>query len=421
MNAVAGVIHKMADEPLWAWSASALELMPDQAVFFLRKRDHALLRVEVSGTDAKSVRFESGCEGLVFSRDLAIRLALPCDFSGPVPGQIDAEVRLRLLDNAAEWPRRLAQTAAVAQSGETGGAEEALGRLVSALFEAEIAGFAAEQTYADLSRRLNHPLIVAEVEERVRGALRRWSEEGILSLLAVHLLAVRSAEGERERSLLLERNRLEQDHAQKLLQARQAVELAEMEQRRAIAEPNEVRWRLFEPADLQPAGARPPRLLKESAAPYEALVSGQHLQLFVRPASAGHVYVLALGPYRTAVGSEYRWMRLFGNEGRSDLAQRAPRAGGNRLAPGETLLFPADAGAAELFQHYLTIDSAAGWETLAVAITAQPVTDETLLRGLPKPKETGGDFRAFQDELNQGLQAAFGTGARIYLFQFFHS
>lgn len=421
MNTVTGLIHKTADEPLWAWSAPALELKPDHAVFFLRKRDQALLRVEVSGTDAKSVRFEPGCEGLVFSRDLAVRLAVPCDFRGPVPGQIDAEVRLRLLDNAAEWPRRLAQTAALAQSGEVGGPEEALGRLVSALFETEMAGFAADQTYAGVSRRLNDPLLVAEVEERVRGALRRWTEEGILSLLAVHLLAVRSEEGERERSLLVERNRLEQDHAQKLLQAKLAVELAEMNRLRALAEPNEVRWRLFEPADLLPAGARPPRLLKESAAPYEALVSGQHLQLFVRPASAGHVYVLALGPYSTAAGPEYRWMQLFGNEGRSDLVQRAPRAGGNRLAPGETLLFPGDAGAAELFQHYLTIDSAAGWETLAVAITPEPVADQTLVGALPRPAGAGGDFRAFQDELNRGLQAAFGTGARIHLFQFFHS
>ena len=114
-------------------------------------------------------------------------------------------------------------------------------------------------------------------------------------------------------------------------------------------------------------------------------------------------------------------MRLFGNEGRSDLLERAPRAGGNRLEAGETLLFPGDAGAAELFQHYLTIDAAPGWESLVVAITLQALPETSPGIELPRPAGARGDFRAFQNELNRGLQSVFGADARIYLFQFFHS
>jgi hypothetical protein len=421
MTAVTGIIRHRADEPFWAWSASRIELGPDQAIFFLRKCDRALVRVELSGTDPRTVRFEPGCEGLLVSRDFGVRLRLPCEFAGPMPGEIDAEVRLRLLDNAAEWPRRLPQMAIASPSGEIASPEQVLGRLVATLFEAEVAGLATGRAYAEFSRRLNDPLLLGEAEERLRCALARWTEEGIVSLLALHLLRVESQEGERQQRTSLEHRRLDQEHAQKLLRARQANELANLERQRVPAAPDEVRWRLFEPADLPPAGGRPPRLLKESSAPYEALVSGQHLQLFVRPVSAGHVYVLALGPYRTDATPEYRWMRLFGNAGRSDLSERAPRPGGNRLEVGETLLFPGDAGAAELFQHYLTIDAAPGWEHLVVAITPQALPDSSLGLDLPRPTRAQGDFRAFQHELNRGLQSVFGTDARIYLFQFFHS
>lgn len=421
MTAATGIVQAKADEPFWAWSGARLELAPDQAAFFLRKRDRALLRVELSGTDPKTVPFEPGCEALILCRDLGVRLRLPCEFAGGIPGEIDTEVRLRLLDRASEWPRRLPQTSAAGSTEQAGGPERALGALVAPLFGAEIARFAAAQDFAQFCRRLNEPQLIAEAEACLRGALGRWSDEGIITLLSVHFLGAHSPEAERLRRASAARSRIDEDHADKVRRARQANELAKVERQRALACPDEVRWRLFAPADLLPAGARPPPLVKESSAPYEALASGQHLQLVIRPVTAGHVYLLALGPYNAGTGTEYRWLRLFGNGGRSDLVERAPRAGGNRLAANETLLFPGDAGAAELFQHYLTVDGAPGWESLVVAITPQELPDAALAHDLPRPPDGQGDFRAFQDALNRGLRSIFGTEARLYLFQFFHS
>ncbi|HEY3755846.1 MAG TPA: hypothetical protein VGL42_06830 [Opitutaceae bacterium] len=426
MKTVAGILQRSADEPFWAWSAPTLELAPHQAVFFFRLRDQALMGVEVAGSDPRSVPFNPGCEGWVVSRDFGVRLRLPCQFAGGVPGEIDAEVRLRLLDQAGDWPRRLPQTAALVEDTRNVPPAEALGRVAGSLFEAEIVRFAGDQAFGDLQRRQHDPKLVAELEDCLRRALARWTEEGIVGLLAAHLLAVESPEAEKENRSALECHRLEREHACNVRKARQAAELAELERQRALDVPDEVRWRLFEPADLVAEGSRPPRMIKESSAPHEALVSGQHLQLVVRPVTAGEVHVLALGPYRDASGGvEYRWMRLFGPNGRSDLVQRSARPGGNRVEAGEVLLFPGDAGASELFQHYLTLDAAPGWESLVVAIRpaavaggADPGTCDPAI--LPHPSANVRDFRKFQDELNRGLQATFGTDARIYLFQFHH-
>jgi hypothetical protein len=230
MTALTGLLRSLPAESFWGRFQPSIDLEPHQAIFFLTEKQHALRRVEVSGGEGKSVLAEPDCHGLIVARDFGVRLTAPCHFEGGLAGEVEAEVRLRCLDNAAEWPRWIAGGTAASTEHSTVTAEQSLARLVAGLFEAELTRSFAAESYREVSHRLNDPTLVAQVEARVRSALSRWTDERVVGLSAVHLLKIHSTEGEsHERSELeaaQEQARLEREHRLRILAAKQAAELA---------------------------------------------------------------------------------------------------------------------------------------------------------------------------------------------------
>ena len=433
MMSLTGVVTTWPGRPRWGlFSDPVVELAPDQVLFVLRRTDQALRRVEISAAEPRIVRMERDDHGLVLRRDFGVRLSVPCEFAGSLPGQVEVEARLRVLAGGAEWPLQLPSEAPARIPFAAASSDPVLARLIGGLFAADVARVFAEEPYAGLPLRLHEPALVARVEAAVRAALSRPAEEDVLALRGIELLGVESPlEEERLRDAVLLHQAETRENLQERIDALEQRRLArtmrlkrlewdaEAEKARLAGTAQEVRWRLFEPADLRSAGARPPTLCRESSDRHATLASGHHVQILVRPSEPSHVYVLSLGPYWTGSGEriEYRWMRLFGNEGATELLQRPPRAGGNRLSQNDLLVFPGDAGASELFQHFLTLDSAPGCEFLVVALTPHPLSEGRLSAALPRHAPEP----SFLDRMEVGLREIFGTESRLYTYQFSHS
>jgi hypothetical protein len=106
-------------------------------------------------------------------------------------------------------------------------------QLAAGLFEAELVRFFAAQPYRETAHRLNDPGLLQALETQLRQALARWTEEGVVGLSAVHLSRVHSPAAERqwqsESDAAQEQARLEREHRLRLLAARQAAELAQVQ------------------------------------------------------------------------------------------------------------------------------------------------------------------------------------------------
>jgi hypothetical protein len=252
MIALTGLVRTLPSESLWGRFHPSIDLGPFQGIFFLREGDYALQRVELSGAEAKTLRSEPTCHALILCRDFGVRLSASCQFEGPWAGVVETEVRLRWLDNAAEWPRWIGRGRSEAEIHEAATPERHLARLVGGLFEAELIRYFGTQPYWDVSRRLNDPALVEQVEAQVRNALSRWTDERVIGVAAVHLLRIHSPAAEQQRqsddAAAQEKGRLEREHRLRMLEAQQAAELASLRAKAAPSPP------------AGPEAALPPRI-----------------------------------------------------------------------------------------------------------------------------------------------------------------
>lgn len=241
MIALTGLLRTLPSDSLWGRFHPSIDLGPSEVMFFLRANDCSLHRAELSGPEGKTVLSEPNCFGLILSRDFGVRLSTPCQFAGPCAGVVETEVRLRWLDNAAEWPRWIARGRAERELGEPAGPEQHLARLVAGLFEAELIRFFNAQPYREVAQRLNDPALLEQVEAQVRNALSRWTDERVIGLAAVHLLRIHSPAAEQqwqsEAAAAQEQARLEREHRLRVLAAQQAAELAALREKSAPAPP----------------------------------------------------------------------------------------------------------------------------------------------------------------------------------------
>jgi len=536
-----GFVEKVPRSALAGWLRQRIALPPDHAVFFLRRATHELAAVTAAADAAVRVAVPRHCYGLVVRRTFGIRQRVRCFFAHGFAGEVEVEVRLRLLENAAELPQRIGLGGPAVAEGPQPDEVRRLAAALGRLFQPELTRMFNHRHYEQVVDRANDPAFIDALTGALGRVLGQFKDERVLGLAPaaaiqvcqvassigegfrqdesaaarllhgaearqrvreeVALLAERdftrevassmrhdALEFERERQRALQTRELAKlrhdaqaesgrlhdeikatiasavDAGNRKLSARitslteRLAQLTSLDEEAGVCAPGEssslpgqavptfdATWRIFAPA--APAEATPPRPLCESDASFARVATGQRFQLSVRSRLPAYVTVLALGPYwQPADGTrggghvEYRWLRILGDGGATDIDERPPRPSGNRLEP-DTILNVPTAGPFDVpTRHYLTFNSTPGWETLAVIVTPHPVNDRSLLARLPRPQawqfnargvrtSDGSLFqqaasaktrRKFWEQLPTLLVEAWGPGAEVRLAHFAH-
>lgn len=136
----------------------------------------------------------------------------------------------------------------------------------------------------------------------------------------------------------------------------------------------QVLWRSFQAME-KPWKPERLRIDRERLGNFEFVCSGASLQLLFETQRAGCLYVFALGPYVADGRIEYRWVRLFSNDGGNDLGYRFSRSRGNCMAAGEKLLLPVAADVGDPADTVWTLNTATGRELLYVVFTETPLSE----------------------------------------------